>query len=266
MNHRLILLLLVAVAARAICSGLATAQTSRASSCSPTSRTSPTTRCRWSGFSTYSNQWDVEGLVATTSVHQRDKIAAWRIREIVEAYGKVRDNLEKHEPGYPDGGLSAVRHPRGPAGLRHGGRRRGHGLARLGPDHPGGGPRRSAPGLGARVGRSQLPRPGAVEGPRDPLARGAATGSSPSSASTRSPTRTTAGRGSARRSRASSTSPAPASTPAAPITTPPGAASAATNSTAGSPAPTSASSTTPGSTRTSAARVRSARSIRARSS
>ena len=52
-------------------------------------------------FLTYSNQWDVEGLVATTSVHQKDKIAAGRIREIVEAYGKVRDNLETHEPGYP---------------------------------------------------------------------------------------------------------------------------------------------------------------------
>ena len=74
-------------------------------------------------FLTYANQWDVEGLVATTSVHQKDKTAAWRIREIVEAYGKVRDNLEKHEPGYPDGRASAVRHSRRPAGLRHGGRR-----------------------------------------------------------------------------------------------------------------------------------------------
>lgn len=53
-------------------------------------------------FLTYTNQWDVEGLVATTSVHQKDKTAAWRIREIVEAYGKVRDNLVKHEPGYPE--------------------------------------------------------------------------------------------------------------------------------------------------------------------
>ena len=46
-------------------------------------------------FLTYSNQWDVEGLVATTSVHQQHQTAAWRIREIVKAYGKVRDNLEK---------------------------------------------------------------------------------------------------------------------------------------------------------------------------
>ena len=52
-------------------------------------------------FLTYSNHFDVEGLVATTSIHQRDKTAARRIREIVEAYGKVRDNLEQHEPGFP---------------------------------------------------------------------------------------------------------------------------------------------------------------------
>ena len=52
-------------------------------------------------FLTYCNQWDVEGLVATTSVHQKDKTAAWRIREIVEAYDQVRDNLLVHESGYP---------------------------------------------------------------------------------------------------------------------------------------------------------------------
>jgi hypothetical protein len=52
-------------------------------------------------FLTYANHFDVEGFVATTSVHQREKTAAWRLREIVEAYGKVRDNLEKHEPGFP---------------------------------------------------------------------------------------------------------------------------------------------------------------------
>ncbi len=52
-------------------------------------------------FLTYSNQWDVEGLVATTSIHQQSEIATWRILEILEAYSKVRNNLEKHEPGYP---------------------------------------------------------------------------------------------------------------------------------------------------------------------
>lgn len=52
-------------------------------------------------FLVYANQWDVEGLIATTSVHLRDRTAAWRIREIVAAYGQVRDNLERHEPGFP---------------------------------------------------------------------------------------------------------------------------------------------------------------------
>ncbi len=52
-------------------------------------------------FLTYSNQWDVEGIVATTSCWQRDKTAEWRIHEIVDAYGKVRENLEVHENGYP---------------------------------------------------------------------------------------------------------------------------------------------------------------------
>ncbi len=52
-------------------------------------------------FLTYSNHWDVEGIVATTSCWQRDQTAEWRIHEIVDAYGKVRDNLEVHEQGYP---------------------------------------------------------------------------------------------------------------------------------------------------------------------
>lgn len=49
----------------------------------------------------YANQFDIEGLVATTSVHQRNRTAAWRIREIIEAYGQVRENLMLHEPGWP---------------------------------------------------------------------------------------------------------------------------------------------------------------------
>jgi hypothetical protein len=52
-------------------------------------------------FLSYCNQWDVEGLVATTSIHQQNKTAAPRIRRIVEAYGEVRDNLLLHEAGYP---------------------------------------------------------------------------------------------------------------------------------------------------------------------
>ena len=53
-------------------------------------------------FLTYVNQWDVEGIIATTSVHQQKRVAPERIRRIVEAYGKVRNNLLLHEKGYPE--------------------------------------------------------------------------------------------------------------------------------------------------------------------
>ena len=54
-------------------------------------------------FLVYANNFDIEGLAATTSVHQPNEVAPWRISEIVDAYSKVRDNLEKHEPGFPTG-------------------------------------------------------------------------------------------------------------------------------------------------------------------
>lgn len=53
-------------------------------------------------FLLYANQFDIEGIVATTSCWQRDKLADWRIHEIVDAYGEVQNNLEKHEKGYPE--------------------------------------------------------------------------------------------------------------------------------------------------------------------
>ena len=52
-------------------------------------------------FMTYTNQFEVEGLVATTSVHLRDHVAPDSIRSIVKAYGAVRANLILHEPGFP---------------------------------------------------------------------------------------------------------------------------------------------------------------------
>lgn len=52
-------------------------------------------------FLTYSNQWDVEGLIATTSIHQKTRVAPETIVKILGAYGKVHANLLKHEQGYP---------------------------------------------------------------------------------------------------------------------------------------------------------------------
>jgi hypothetical protein len=70
-------------------------------------------------FLVYSNNWDVEALVATTSVHQRDRTASARIRELVGAYGKVRENLLKHESGFPteDYLLSVIRDGRPAFGM-----------------------------------------------------------------------------------------------------------------------------------------------------
>lgn len=52
-------------------------------------------------FLVYANEFDIEGLIATTSVWLRDKIRPENIRERIEAYDKVRGNLLKHSPGYP---------------------------------------------------------------------------------------------------------------------------------------------------------------------
>ncbi len=53
-------------------------------------------------FLVYSNQWDIEGIVATTSVHQPSRTAEARIKRIINAYGKVQKNLLKHEKGFPE--------------------------------------------------------------------------------------------------------------------------------------------------------------------
>ena len=52
-------------------------------------------------FLTYSNQWDIEGLIATTSIHQKRRVAPESIEKILIAYQKVQPNLLKHEDGYP---------------------------------------------------------------------------------------------------------------------------------------------------------------------
>lgn len=52
-------------------------------------------------FLTYANQWDIEGIIATTSIHQKTRVAPESIDKILRAYEKVQPNLLKHEPGYP---------------------------------------------------------------------------------------------------------------------------------------------------------------------
>ena len=49
----------------------------------------------------YVNQIDLEGLVATTSVHQKTMVAPETIHKILTAYEKVHHNLSQHEAGFP---------------------------------------------------------------------------------------------------------------------------------------------------------------------
>lgn len=52
-------------------------------------------------FLLYSNEFDVEGILATTSTWLRDEVQDHQMRAHVRAYGQVRDNLLRHAPGYP---------------------------------------------------------------------------------------------------------------------------------------------------------------------
>jgi len=52
-------------------------------------------------FLLYSNQWDVEGLIATTSIHQKTRVAPESILKVLDAYRKIQPNLLKHEKGFP---------------------------------------------------------------------------------------------------------------------------------------------------------------------
>jgi len=49
----------------------------------------------------YSNEYDIEGLIATTSTWLRTNSRPDLIRRDVKAYALVRDNLLKHAPGFP---------------------------------------------------------------------------------------------------------------------------------------------------------------------
>lgn len=50
----------------------------------------------------YSNQIDIKGLVATTSVWKKSSVAPRSIKKLIEAYRKVQPNLLVHEAGFPN--------------------------------------------------------------------------------------------------------------------------------------------------------------------
>jgi hypothetical protein len=50
----------------------------------------------------YSNILDIKGIIATTSVHMKKEVHTESIQKVIMAYGKVRENLLKHESGFPE--------------------------------------------------------------------------------------------------------------------------------------------------------------------
>jgi len=52
-------------------------------------------------FLVYADEYDIEGLVATTSTHLRDRTREDLIRRQLDAYDQVRGNLVKHAGGFP---------------------------------------------------------------------------------------------------------------------------------------------------------------------
>jgi hypothetical protein len=52
-------------------------------------------------FLLYSNEFEVEGLVAVTSTWQREKVSPEIVQKVLSNYGKIRSNLLKHADGFP---------------------------------------------------------------------------------------------------------------------------------------------------------------------
>ncbi len=52
-------------------------------------------------FLVYANEYDIEGLVATTSTWLRNRTREDLLRRQIDAYGKVRENLAKHAEHFP---------------------------------------------------------------------------------------------------------------------------------------------------------------------
>ena len=53
-------------------------------------------------FLLYSNEFDIEAMIATTSTWQKTKTHAETMHELIAAYGQVRPNLLLHAKGWPE--------------------------------------------------------------------------------------------------------------------------------------------------------------------
>ena len=125
----------------------------------------------------YANEFDIEGLIATSNLGHGQKTRPDLIRQVVDAYEKVRPNLLLHDHRYPPAEALRDAHQGGPEACRAEGA--GRDIVGEGKDTEasdwiirGRGSDRSPPGLGRHLGRLGRPGPGPLEGPARPDARG----------------------------------------------------------------------------------------------
>ena len=146
-------------------------------------------------FLVYANEFDMEGLVATTSTWMRDKVRPDVIQQVIDAYEKVQPTLARHAEGFPTAATLRERVTSGQPGF---------GMAAVGPDRMSPAPRQSfGPPTNRTTGRCGC-SPGAARtrSPRRSFmcvrhgTRARCRHSSRDCASTRFPIRTTPGRGS----------------------------------------------------------------------
>jgi hypothetical protein len=64
----------------------------------------PDDQMSFTRFLLYSDQLDVEGLVATTSTWQRDEVRPDIMHTVIDHYAQVQPNLLKHSRGFPSAG------------------------------------------------------------------------------------------------------------------------------------------------------------------
>ena len=76
----------------------------------------------------YANEFEIEGLIATSNLGHGQKTRPDLIRQVVDAYEKVRPNLLLHDPRYPARRGAERRHQGGQE--RAGSKCAGHGIGR----------------------------------------------------------------------------------------------------------------------------------------
>src|SRR5688572_8819626 len=64
----------------------------------------------------YSNELDIEGLIATTSTWLKDYAQPEYLLAVLDAYGAVQANLGKHAPGWPTSAALRALTTAGPEG------------------------------------------------------------------------------------------------------------------------------------------------------